>query len=397
MLDDIVVVELSRALAGPYAGMMLGDLGARVIKVESPEGDESRRWGPPFVADSRGDQVSTYFLSCNRNKESVTCDLKTPQGRELLARLIRRADVLIENFRPGVLDRLGFDQTTLEGLNPRLVSCSISGFGHDGPEGGRSGYDQIAQGEAGIMSLTGEPGGPPMKAGVSLGDISAGMFAAFGVASALRDRELTGRGRHVRTSLLAGLVGLHAFQGTRWTVAGEVPGALGNHHPSIAPYGLFNAKDGPVQIAIGNDEQWETFCRLAGIVDSSSRFASNSERVAHRDELIRVIEAALATHTSQHWSDALSGAGIPVGRVRTLDQVYDWDQTRSQGLVVDVPHPTLGTVALPGSALRYDEQAYAGDRKANTAPPLLGEHNESVGAWLDGLDEGGTRPADGED
>jgi len=383
MLDDIVVVDLSRALAGPYAAMMLGDLGARVIKVESPQGDDSRGWGPPFVTDIRGDQISTYFLSCNRNKESVTCDLKTPQGRDLLARLIRHADVLIENFRPGVLDRLGFGQETLEGLNPRLVSCSISGFGHDGPEGGRAGYDQIAQGEAGIMSLTGDPEGPPMKAGVSLGDISAGMFAAFGIVSALHDREITGCGRRVRTSLLASLVGLHAFQGTRWTVGGEVPRGLGNHHPSIAPYGLFEAKDGAVQIAVGNDDQWETFCHLTGIADSSGRFTRNSERVAHRDELIRVIEAALATQTSQHWSEVLSKAGIPVGRVRTLDQVYEWDQTRSQGLVVEVEHPTLGTIALPGSALRYDEQAYAGDRACNSAPPLLGEHNDAVCAWLD--------------
>ncbi|HET6666046.1 MAG TPA: CoA transferase, partial [Intrasporangium sp.] len=255
-LDDIVVIDLSRALAGPHAGMMLGDLGARVIKVETPgHGDDTRGWGPPFVGPE-DDPISTYYLSCNRNKESVTLDLKSEDGRDTLTRLVQHGDVLIENFRPGVLDRLGFPTERLHQLNPRLVILSISGFGHDGPEGGRAGYDQIAQGEGGLMSLTGSGADDPQRVGVPIGDLLAGMYGAYGVTSALHERNRTGRGRVVRTSLLAAIVGVHAFQGTRYTVAGEVGRAQGNHHPSIAPYGLFTCKDGMVQISCGSEGLW---------------------------------------------------------------------------------------------------------------------------------------------
>src|SRR5690242_9714620 len=231
LLSDLVVVDLTRALAGPHAAMMLGDLGARVIKVETPDGgDDSRGWGPPFV-----DGHSTYFLSANRNKESVTADLRSDAGRELLTRLVERADVLLENFRPGVLDRLGFGVDRLHELNPRLVVLAISGFGHDGPEGGRAGYDQIAQGEGGLMSLTGPSPDEPTRVGVPIADLLAGMYGAYGAVAALHERARTGRGRVVRTSLLAGIVGVHAFQCTRYTVAGEMPHATGGHHPSICP------------------------------------------------------------------------------------------------------------------------------------------------------------------
>src|SRR6201991_2612677 len=238
-LDGLLVVDLSRALAGPHATMMLGDLGARVIKIETPHGgDDTRGWGPPFVGDPEHGVESTYFLSANRNKESVALDLKSDEGRAALISLIRRADVLVENFRTGVLERLGFGVAQLHRLNPRLVVLSISGFGHDGPEGGRAGYDQIAQGEAGLMSLTGPSDREPTRVGVPIGDLLAGMYGAYGVVTALHERARTGRGRVVRTSLLAGIVGVHAFQGPRWTVAGEVPRPTGNHHPSICPYGL---------------------------------------------------------------------------------------------------------------------------------------------------------------
>jgi formyl-CoA transferase len=257
-LTGFVVIDLTRALAGPHAAMMLGDLGARVIKVESPgTGDDTRGWGPPFVAPEPGPdgatstRESTYFLSCNRNKESIALDLKSDDGRTVLQKLVERADVLLENFRPGVLDRLGFSAARLHELNPRLVILSISGFGHDGPEGGRPGYDQIAQGEAGIMSLTGSNPDDPQRVGVPIGDLLAGMYGVYGVLAALLERERTGRGQVVRTSLLAGLVGVHAFQGTRYTVAGEVGRAVGNHHPSIAPYGLYRCRDGAVQTAAG--------------------------------------------------------------------------------------------------------------------------------------------------
>ena len=381
MLTDIVVVDLTRALAGPHAAMMLADLGARVIKVESPGGgDESRSWGPPFVGPDE-EPVSTYFMSCNRNKESVTADLKSEEGKDFLARLVARADVLMENFRPGVLDRLGFSVERLHELNPRLVVLSITGFGHDGPEGGRAGYDQIAQGEAGLMSITGPGADDPTRVGVPIADLLAGMYGAYGVLAALHERATTGRGRVVRSSLLASVVGVHAFQGTRWTVAGEVPHAIGNHHPSIAPYGLFHTADAPIQIACGNDNQWRALAGLLGVDDP--RFLSNRERVGHRAELIEVLEAALASEAAETWLQRLADLGIPAGKVRTLDDVYTWDQTRSQGLVVEVEHPTLGTLELPGPPLRFDDNRYAGARERHLAPPRLGEHDEAVRAWLD--------------
>ncbi len=268
LLDDIVVIDLTRALAGPHAAMMLGDLGARVIKVETPDGgDDSRGWGPPFVGPP-DEPISTYFMSANRNKESVTADLKSDDGKTLLRRLVAQADVLLENFRPGVLDRLGFSNDHLQAINPRLVIMSITGFGHDGPQGGRAGYDQIAQGEAGLMSLTGNGAWDPMKVGVPVGDLLAGMYGAYGVLAALHERERSGRGRVVRTSLLASIVGVHAYQGTRWTVAGEVPTAIGNQHPSISPYGLFHTADAPVQVACGSEgcggrsRQWSAWIPL---------------------------------------------------------------------------------------------------------------------------------------
>lgn len=389
MLSDVVVIDLTRALAGPHAAMMLGDLGARVIKVETPNGgDDSRSWGPPFVGDE-DDPVSTYFLSSNRNKESVTADLKSTEGVDLLTRLVAHADVLLENFRPGVLDRLGFSVERLHELNPRLVICSITGFGHDGPEGGRAGYDQIAQGEAGMMSLTGPSPDEPTKNGIPIGDLLAGMNAAFGVVAALHERSTTGAGRVVRTSLLASIVGIHAYQGTRWTVAGEVPRAIGNHHPSIAPYGLFRTADAPVQIAVGSEGLWARFAPVVDIDPADARFSSNPIRVGNRDELTAVIEEHFAAAGAEHWLARLAESGVPAGKVRTLDDVYAWDQTRSQGLLIDVEHPGLGTVQLPGPALRFDDHTYAGAREHHLPPPRLGEHNDSVARWLDDLDRRG--------
>ena len=386
MLSDLVVIDLTRALAGPHAGMMLGDLGARVIKVESPgTGDDSRGWGPPFVGPEDAPE-STYFMSCNRNKESVTADLKSEDGKDLLTRLVARADVLMENFRPGVLDRLGFSVTRLHEINPRLIILSITGFGHDGPEGGRAGYDQIAQGEAGLMSLTGPSPDEPTKVGVPIGDLLAGMYGAYGILAALHERDATGRGRVVRTSLLAAVVGVHAFQGTRWTVAGEVPRGMGNHHPAIAPYGLFHTADVPIQIACGSDNQWLV---LAGLLDlDEPRFARNRDRVAHRADLITAIEQVLTGDDAENWLARLGEIGIPAGKVRTLDDTYAWEQTLSQGLLVEVDHPSVGPVSLPGPPLRFDDNTYAGAREQHLPPPRLGEHDESVRAWLDEVEHG---------
>jgi crotonobetainyl-CoA:carnitine CoA-transferase CaiB-like acyl-CoA transferase len=385
-LGDITVIDLSRALAGPHAGMMLGDMGARVIKVETPgTGDESRGWGPPFVGPE-DDPVSTYFLSCNRNKESVTLDLKSDDGRDVLTRLVRHSDVLIENFRPGVLDRLGFTVERLHELNPRLVVLSISGFGHDGPQGARAGYDQIAQGEGGLMSLTGPDAETPIRVGVPIGDLLAGMYGAYGVVAALHERATTGVGRVVRTSLLAAIVGVHAFQGTRYTVAHEVGHGQGNHHPSICPYGLFTCGDGMVQIACGSEALWARLATAFGIDPAAPGLGTNRERVAHRDEVTRLLDQAFAPHPRAELLARLDELGIPAGEVRTIDRVYDWDQTRSQGLVIEVDHPLLGRIEVPGPPIRFDDNAFAGGREVHDAPPTLGQHDESVRKWLDELD-----------
>ena len=385
-LDGITVIDLSRALAGPHAGMMLGDLGARVLKVETPgTGDDTRGWGPPFVGPE-DDPVSTYFLSCNRNKESIALDLKSDDGRSVLTRMGAHADVLLENFRPGVLDRLGFSVERLHELNPRLIVLSISGFGHDGPEGGRAGYDQIAQGEAGLMSLTGPDPDHPTRVGVPIGDLLAGMYGAYGVVAALHERHATGRGRVVRTSLLAAIVGVHAFQGTRYTVAGEVPHAQGNHHPSITPYGLFGCKDGMLQIAVGSQGLWQKFASAFGLDPDAPGMATNAERVGNRDTVNAAVNAAFADRTLAELLPELARAGVPAGEVRTLDRVYEWDQTRSQGLVIDVDHPVLGRIELPGPPLRFDDNAHAGGRTEHLPPPALGEHDASVRAWLDAMD-----------
>ncbi len=379
-LSDLLVLDLTRALAGPHAAMMLGDMGARVIKVESPTGDDTRGWGPPFIGTPE-EQESTYFLSANRNKESLVLDLKDPADQDVLARLIARADVLMENFRVGVLDRLGFPVSRLHELNPGLVVLSITGFGHDGPEAKRAGYDQIAQGEGGLMSLTGTE--QPTKVGVPIADLLAGMNGAFGVLAALHERSTTGRGRVVRTSLLAGMVGVHAFQGTRWTVAGEVPGLAGSHHPAIAPYGLFETGTAPVQIACGSEGLWRALCTALDLDATDPRFATNQLRVAHRDELVALLEAHFATDPAEHWLALLSDAGVPSGKVRTLDDVYAWEQTLSQGLLLSVEHATQGTLELPGSPIRFDDNAFSGGRSTHDAPPTLGQHNASIREWLD--------------
>jgi crotonobetainyl-CoA:carnitine CoA-transferase CaiB-like acyl-CoA transferase len=379
-LSDLVVLDLTRALAGPHAAMMLGDMGARVIKVESPTGDETRSWGPPFIG-TEAERESTYFLSTNRNKESLVLDLKTDADRDVLARLVQRSDVLIENFRPGVLDRLGFPVARLHELNPRLVVLSITGFGHDGPEAKRAGYDQIAQGEGGLMSMTGTE--QPTKAGVPIADLLAGMNGAFGVLAALHERTLTGVGRVVRTSLLAGMIGVHAFQGTRWTVAGEVPGLAGSHHPAIAPYGLFETGSAPIQIACGSENLWRALCDALDLDPADPRFAGNPLRVQHRDELVALLESHFATDPAEHWLELLAGAGVPAGKVRTLDDVYTWKQTLSQHLLLTVQHATQGELRIPGSPIRFDDNAFSGGRPTHEAPPTLGQHNESIREWLD--------------
>ena len=390
-LAGLVVVDLSRALAGPHAAMMLGDLGARVIKVESPAGDDSRGWGPPFMPGNDGAEYATYFLSCNRNKESIALDLKSDDGRVVLAALAGRADVLVENFRPGVLDRLGFSTARLHEINPRLVILSITGFGHDGPEGDRPGYDQIAQGEAGLMSVTGPAPDQPTRVGLPIGDILAGMYGAYGVLAALQERHRTGRGQVVRTSLLAAVIGAHAYQGTRWTVAGEIPRPGGNHHPSICPYGLYRAADSFVQIAVGSDALWRRFASEFGL--DRPEWALNRNRVLDHDAVNDTVNAAFGQYQAADLLARLAGIGIPAGQVRDLKEVYTWEQTRSQGLLIEVDHATLGTITLPGSPLRFE----TGGLRKHAAPPILNQHGEAIRAWLaDSAEPGRVRPTSGE-
>ena len=385
-LTGLVVVDLTRALAGPHAAMMLGDLGAEVIKVENPlGGDDTRGWGPPFVDPEHGDRESTYFLCANRNKKSVTLDLKDHAGKAALQPLIRRADVLMENFRPGVLDRLGFSQQRMAELNPRLVVLSISGFGHDGPEAGRAGYDQIAQGEAGLMSVTGSGPTDLQRVGVPIADLLAGMYGAFGVLAALQERERTGRGQVVRASLLAAVVGVHAFQGTKWTVAGQVGEAAGNHHPSICPYGLFETADGAVQIAVGSEGLWKRFCDGFGLDSDAPGMATNPERVANGKRVNEMVQAAFALYSTDELLAKLDRIGVPAGRIRSIREVYEWEQTRSQGLLINVDHATLGTITLPGPPLRFFSSDGAElTRRKHSAPPVLGADNDLVAAVREG-------------
>ena len=387
-LADVRVIDLSRALAGPHAAMLLGDLGAHVIKVEAPgTGDDTRAWGPPFMQPDGGDRESTYFLSCNRNKDSISLDLKSAPDVAVLAELIRRADVLVENFRPGVLDRLGFCAERLAELNPLLVTLSISGYGHDGPEAGQAVYDQIAQGEAGLMSLTGPDPQHPQRVGVPIGDLTAGIYGAYGVLAALRERDRTGRGQLVRTSLLAALVGVHAFQGTAWTVAGQVGHAQGNRHPSIAPYGAFRCADGIVQIACGNQTIWRRLCAQFGLDPDELDYATNAGRLEHVDALTEQLERRFAHLDRDALLAQLTEAGVPAGRIRSIDEVYEWEQTRSQRLTLNVEHATLGTITLPGMALRTFEMSPAGELSESTrlehgAPPLLDADGPAIRSRL---------------
>ena len=379
-LSDILVIDLTRALAGPHAAMMLGDLGARVIKVESPTGDDTRSWGPPFVGPEDA-RESTYFLSANRNKESLTLDLKSPEDQDVLAQLVKRADVLMENFRVGVLDRLGFPVSRLHELNPGLVVLSITGFGHDGPEASRSGYDQIAQGEGGLMSITGTE--LPTKVGVPIADLLAGMNGAYGVVAALHERTRTGR-RPRRTHVAAGRGGRrarvpgHPLDGRRARCrAWPVTTTRRSRRTACSPPAPPRSRSRAGRRGCGVPSR-----RSSGSTRPSRASRRTRERVAHRDELVEVIEGTFADEPAEHWLARLATAGVPAGKVRTLDDVYDWEQTRSQGLLIDVDHPTLGTVQLPGSPIRFDDNPHSGGRSEHVAPPTLGQHNDEIRAWL---------------
>jgi crotonobetainyl-CoA:carnitine CoA-transferase CaiB-like acyl-CoA transferase len=369
-LTGVHVLDLARVLAGPYAAMLLADLGAEVIKVERPgDGDDTRHWGPPFA--TAGDRSeSTYFLSVNRGKRSVAIDLKDPAEREFVEALVRWADVLIENFRPGVMDRLGLGDDRLAELNSGLVRLAISGFGDAGPDSDRVGYDQILQAEGGLMSLTGTAAGPAVKVGVPIADVSAALFGVIGVLGALVEREHSGRGQRVSTSLLAAQVGIHTFQATRYLIAGQVPGPSGNHHPTVAPYGMFDAADGPLVIAVGNEAIWRRFAPLVGLDPADKRFATNALRIGNLGELHSIVGTALAAQPVRDWLATLRKSGVPAGELKTLDRVYEGDQAVAEQLVWEVDHPLLGSIRLPGNPVHYSRTRLG----PGLPPPTLGQH-----------------------
>jgi crotonobetainyl-CoA:carnitine CoA-transferase CaiB-like acyl-CoA transferase len=368
-LDHITVLDLTRVLSGPYCTMILADMGARVIKIEQPgKGDDTRGWGPPFLGGE-----SAYFLSINRNKESVTLDFKKPEGRAILDRFIARSDVVVENFRPGTLARMGLDYASLAPTHPKLIMCSISGFGQTGPRTHEAGYDAVIQAEGGLMSITGPADGPPYRLGVAIGDIVSGVFAAQGVLLALLARERTGQGQLVDVGMLDSVAALLTYQAGIYFATGSAPRRIGNRHPTIVPYETFVASDGEFVIAVGNDEQWRRFCAVAGL-DHDERFATNRLRVTRYDELKPILTARLRTETRQSWIARLTAAGVPCGSVRDLEEVFTDPQLSAREMIATVDHATLGAVQLLGVPVKLSETPGS----VRTAPPTLGQHTEAI-------------------
>ncbi|MBM3771275.1 MAG: CoA transferase [Acidimicrobiia bacterium] len=368
-LDGINVLDLTRVLSGPYCTMLLADMGARVIKVEQPgKGDDTRAWGPPFQGTE-----SAYFLSINRNKESVTLDFKHPDGRRILNELIAWADVLVENFRPGTLDKLGLDGATLTARHPRLVYCSISGFGHTGPRREEPGYDAVMQGEAGLMSITGPSDGSAYRLGVAIADVATGMFAAQGITAALFARERTGRGQVIDIGMLDSVAALLTYQAGIYFATDAAPGRLGNRHPTIVPYETFGASDGEFVLAVGNDDLWRRFCRVAEL-DLGDAYATNRQRVAGYAQLRPILAERLKTRTRAHWIEALNAAGVPCGSVRDLAELFADPQVAARHMVADVNHATLGRLRVLGTPLKFSETPVS----IRSAPPTLGQHTADV-------------------
>ncbi|MCL8208430.1 MAG: CoA transferase [Actinomycetia bacterium] len=369
-LDDIVVIDLTRILTGPYCTMMLADLGAEVIKVEPPGGDDTRAWGPPFVNGE-----SAYFLSVNRNKSSIVLDLKQEADRDVLRQLVRHADVLVENFRPGTMDRWGLGWSALSALNPRLVMASISGFGATGPGADRPGYDVLAQAMGGLMSVTGEPDGPPLKAGFSVADIGAGMWAAFGILAALHARSRTGRGQWVETSLFEAIISWQTYQAGNYFATGEVPRRLGTAHPNIVPYQALACRDGYVVVACGNDRLWQRMCAALEIPwGDDPRYRTNADRVRHREELIGRLEAHLAAWRAEDVTARLHAVGVPAGPIQDIAAVFRDPQVLAREMVVSVDHPVAGPVRMTGIPVKLSDTPGTIRRP----PPLLGADTEAV-------------------
>ena len=371
-LDGLTVLDLTRVLSGPYCTMMLADMGARVIKVEQPEkGDDTRAWGPPFQ-----DGESAYFMSINRNKESLTLNLKHAEGRRVLDALIERADVLVENFRPGTLDRMGLGYADLRERRPDLVYCSISGFGQTGPRRREPGYDAVMQGEGGLMSITGAPDGPGYRLGVAIADIASGMFSAYGVAVALLARHRTGRGQLVDVGMLDSVAALLTYQAGIYFATGTPPGRLGNLHPTITPYETLEAADGDLVVAAGNDQLWRTFCGVLGLesLADDPRFRTNKDRVGAREALRPLLVERLRTRPAAEWLAELKTAGVPCGGVRDFEQVLTDPQIVERAMVIALDHPVAGAIRQLGVPIKLGETPGA----VRTPPPVLGQHTSTI-------------------
>lgn len=386
------MVDLSRVLAGPWASQVLADLGAEVIKIERPgAGDESRAWGPPWLGGPAGEAAgeSAYFASANRGKKSVTVDIRKPEGQAIVRRLAERSDVLLENFKVGALARYGLGWEDLSASNPRLVYCSITGFGQTGPYRDRAGYDFLVQAMGGLMSITGlpdgAPGGGPVKVGVAVADLLTGMYGATAILAALAHRDRSGRGQHVDLALLDVQVAMLANQGESFLVSGRAPGRLGNSHPSIVPYQAFATKDGHVVIAVGNDGQFERLCRVVGRPELAhdERFAANASRVRNRAALVASIAPLLASRESREWVAALEGAGVPCGPINDVAAVFADPQVAHRGMRVEAPHPVAGTVPMIASPIRLSGTPV----RAGAATPALGQHTREVLRDVLGMDD----------
>jgi formyl-CoA transferase/CoA:oxalate CoA-transferase len=371
-LTGLTIVDLSRVLSGPYCTMLAADMGARVIKIEHPErGDDTRAWGPPFH-----DGESTYYLSVNRNKESLALDFKKKAGRDILDALIARADVVVENFRPGSLGRLGLDFASLSTKHPRLIMVSVSGFGQTGPRRTEGGYDAVAQAEGGLMSITGEPNGPAVRLGVAIADIAAGMFAFQGMLLALIARATSGRGQHVDVGLLDSVAALLTYQASRYLATGESPERAGNRHLTIAPYDTFDTADGVLVLAVGNDQQWQRFCGALGLesLAADERFRTNASRVTNYGSLQPLVAAALETLTLESAVATLRKAGVPCGAVRSVGEALADPQILARAMVESVNHPALGTIRTLGIPTKMS----ATPGRVRAHPPRLGEHTRAV-------------------
>jgi crotonobetainyl-CoA:carnitine CoA-transferase CaiB-like acyl-CoA transferase len=391
-LSKVRVLDLSRVLAGPWAGQNLADLGAEVIKVERPKtGDDSRAFGPPWLKDAQGKDTreSAYFACANRGKKSITVDLSKPEGSRIVRDLAARSDVLIENYKFGDLARYGLGYDDLQRLNPRLIYCSVTGFGQTGPYRERPGYDFMIQGMGGLMSITGErdelPGGGPQKAGIPIADLITGMYATIAVCAALANRAETGTGQHLDLALLDSLVAVLANQGANYLATGVSPKRLGNAHPNIVPYQAFKTADGDVILACGNDNLFRKFCEIADCrhLAADPRFATNNRRVENRAELDAILGDVFAKRTTREWVEALEAAGVPNGPINTLEQVFAEPQAIARGLRLELPHPVAGSVSLVRSPMRFSATAIEHERP----PPVLGEHTDEVLRGVLGMSE----------